>query len=181
MSGEVRRAVFLDRDGVLNRPIVRSGKPYPPAALEEFEILPDAPEGVERLRQLGFWLFVVTNQPDVARGTQRRSTVEAMHNKLRDALQLNYFYVCYHDDGDACDCRKPKPGLLLSAAAEHNISLSESYMIGDRWRDIDCGHAAACRTIFIDRGYAEKLRTQPEFRVADFRSAAGVIYAQEGV
>jgi D-glycero-D-manno-heptose 1,7-bisphosphate phosphatase len=179
MSGAVRRAVFLDRDGVLNRPVVRSGKPYPPAALDEFEILPDAFEGVELLRKLGFWLFVVTNQPDVARGAQQRSVVEAMHDKLRDALQLKYFYVCYHDDGDACDCRKPKPGLLFEAAAQHNISLPDSYMIGDRWRDIDCGHAAACKTIFIDRGYAEKLRTQPEFRVPDLRSAAGVVISRE--
>jgi D-glycero-D-manno-heptose 1,7-bisphosphate phosphatase len=180
MSAEVRRAVFLDRDGVLNRPVVRSGKPFPPATLDDFEIFPDALESVELLRKLGFLLFVVTNQPDVGRGAQQLSVVEAMHDKLRDALQLNSFYVCYHDDADNCNCRKPKPGLLIDAAADHNISLAESYMIGDRWRDIDCGHAAGCRTIFIDRGYVEKLRSQPEFRVPDLRSATGVIHSQQG-
>jgi len=180
MSRELRRAVFFDRDGVLNRPMVRSGKPYPPATLDEFEILPDAFDAVALLRKLGFELFVITNQPDVARGTQQRAVVEAMHQKLRDALGLNHFYVCYHDDGEACDCRKPKPGFLLQAAVEHHLSLPDSYMIGDRWRDVECGHAAGCKTIFIDYGYSEQLRTSPEFRVPDLRSAAGVIYSQEG-
>jgi D-glycero-D-manno-heptose 1,7-bisphosphate phosphatase len=180
MSGNIRRAVFLDRDGVLNKPVVRSGKPFPPATLGEFEILPDAREAVDLLRQLGFQLFVVTNQPDVARGTQERSIVEVMHARLRDVLLLEHFYVCYHDDSDACACRKPKPGLLINAAADHNLSLPDSYMIGDRWRDVDCGQAAACKTIFIDRGYAETLRAEPQFRASDLRSAAGVIYSEEG-
>lgn len=175
-----RRAVFLDRDGVLNRPVVRAGKPYPPASLEEFEILPDAREGVDQLRKLGFELFVVTNQPDVARGTQQRAIVDSMHDRLRHDLRLNHFYVCFHDDRDNCGCRKPKPGLLTMAAADHNLYLPESYMIGDRWRDIDCGHAAACTTIFIDRGYAEKLHARPHFTADSLLSAAGVIHSREG-
>ena len=175
-----RRAVFLDRDGVLNRAVVRGGKPYPPASVDEFEILPDAREGVSILRRLGFWMCVVTNQPDVARGTQDRVAIEAMHARLRDELGLEIFYVCYHDDKDSCGCRKPKPGLLLNAAAEHELSLPRSYMIGDRWRDVDCGHAAACTTIFIDRGYAEELRAQPDFRARDLRAAAEIISSREG-
>ena len=175
-----RRAVFLDRDGVLNRPVVRNGKPYPPATAEEFAILPGALEAVSALRQRGFWLCVVTNQPDVARGTQRRAVVESMHALLRKALPVDQIYVCYHDDADHCQCRKPRPGLLLAAAAEHNVSLAASYMIGDRWRDIDCGRAANCTTILIERGYKEPLRNQPHFRAPDLLTAAGIISSLEG-
>lgn len=176
----MRRAVFLDRDGVLNRPVVRNGKPFPPDSLEEFEILPGVPQAVSAIRNLGFRLFVVTNQPDVARGTQIRSTVEAMHSVLREQLGILDFYVCYHDDADACNCRKPLPGLLFTAAADHGISLMDSYMVGDRWRDIDCGYAAGCKTVFIDRGYAETLRRKPDFRAPDLCSAAEIIQFESG-
>src|ERR1039458_18263 len=145
VSESLRRVVFLDRDGVLNRPVVREGKPYPPASPDELEIVPEATAALAALRQAGFALYVVTNQPDVARGTQRRSIVEAMHAALRNVRPLDGFYVCYHDDADACECRKPKPGLLLTAAEEHGISLPVSYMIGDRWRDIEAGRRAGCR------------------------------------
>ena len=174
-----RRAVFLDRDGVLNRPMVRNGKPFPPDTLEQFEIVPGAWEALLELRELGFRLCVVTNQPDVARGSQQRSVVEAMHGVLRDALLLEDFYICWHDDADGCPCRKPKPGLLLAAAAEHGVSLPESYMIGDRWRDIDCGNSAGCTTIFIDAGYNENLRTAPHFRAPDLSTAARLISTKE--
>ena len=174
-----RRAVFLDRDGVINRPVVRGGKPYPPAALEELELLPGVREVLVHLRQRGFRLCVVTNQPDVARGAQRRSVVEAMHAALLAALPLDGVYVCYHDDADACNCRKPKPGLLLAAAAEQQVSLPASYVIGDRWRDIDCGHAAGCTTIWIDWGYGEALRKPPHFRARDLASASTIIFSAE--
>ncbi len=170
-----RSAVFLDRDGVLNRPLVRDGKPYPPGRLEEFELLPGVHEAIFNLRQMGLVLYVVTNQPDVARGAQQRSTVEAMHDLLRRELLLEHFYVCYHDDADNCICRKPKPGLLLKAASEHGLSLADSYMIGDRWRDVDCGHAAGCTTLFIDLGYDEALRSRPHHRVFSLSGAVDLI------
>lgn len=176
----LRRAVFLDRDGVLTRAVVRDRKPYPPAVLEEFEVLPEALGALRTLQRRGFRLYVVTNQPDVGRGTQCRSIVEEMHKILRASLPIDDFYVCYHDDADCCNCRKPKPGLLLAAAAEHEISLSESYMIGDRWRDIDCGYAAQCTTILVDRGYDEALRKQPHFRVNDLLAAVDIISFLEG-
>lgn len=156
-----RRAVFLDRDGVLNRAFVRGGKPYPPAGLDEFEVMPGAGQALVKLAQEGFLLFVVTNQPDVARGAQQRALVEAMNLSLARSLPLDGFYVCYHDDKDLCGCRKPKPGLLLTAAAEHAITLSESYMIGDRWRDIEAGQSAGCRTAWIDCGYTEPGPSRP--------------------
>ena len=176
----LRRAVFLDRDGVLNRAVIRNGKPYPPATLDEFELLPDAVSALPSLRSRGFLLCVVTNQPDVRRGTQRQSVVEAMHEVLRHHLPLDGIYVCYHDDPDGCHCRKPKPGLLIDAAAEHDICLESSYLIGDRWRDVDCGHAAQCTTILIDRGYDERLRKHPHFRAPDLVAAAAIIFSLEG-
>jgi D-glycero-D-manno-heptose 1,7-bisphosphate phosphatase len=174
-----RPAVFLDRDGVLNRPIIRNGLPFPPATLEEFELYDDVAEDCAQLKQAGFLLVVVTNQPDVGRGTQRRELVEAMHRKLRDAVpSLDAVEVCYHagaSRGEPCDCRKPKPGMLFRAAANHAIDLQRSFFIGDRWRDVDCAHAAGCRAVFIDRAYNEPLRQQPAFTVTTLGEAVIVI------
>jgi histidinol-phosphate phosphatase family protein len=150
------RAVFLDRDGVLTHALVRDGKPYAPVTLDEMEIDPTASAALATLKAAGFLLIVVTNQPDVARGTTRREAVEAMHAVLSAALPLDACFVCYHDNADACDCRKPLPGLLIQAAAQHSIDLDRSFLVGDRWRDIDAGAAAGCRTILIDRGYRER-------------------------
>jgi D-glycero-D-manno-heptose 1,7-bisphosphate phosphatase len=150
------RAVFLDRDGVLNRPVVRDGKPYPPRSLAEVEILPCVPEALADLKQAGFMTIVVTNQPDVARGTQRREVVEEIDAYLASRLPLDQVLVCYHDDRQACDCRKPAPGLILAAARQYGINLGASYMVGDRWRDIEAGQRAGCRTVFLAYGYAER-------------------------
>lgn len=170
------RAVFLDRDGVLNRALVRDGKPFPPASLAELEIAADAPAALAALKRLGFLLLVVTNQPDVARGTQTRSAVEEIHAALVAALPLDGFYVCWHDDRDACGCRKPKPGLLEAAAREHSIDLSRSFLLGDRWRDIDAGHNAGCTTVLIDHGYAEAAPSRPPHaRVQSLAEAAAWI------
>jgi D-glycero-D-manno-heptose 1,7-bisphosphate phosphatase len=173
----VRRAVFLDRDGVINRALVRQGKPYPPANLEEFEILPEVAQACALLKHAGFLLVVATNQPDVGRGTLAREAVEAIHAFMRQKLPLDRVEVCYHaGKGETeCDCRKPRPGMLLRAAGELGIDLKRSWMVGDRWRDIDCGHAAGCRTIFIDRGYAEKLRQSPDYRASNLLQAAELI------
>ena len=160
----MKRAVFLDRDGVLNRAIVRDGKPCPPANVSELEILPGVKEALRALRAKGFVLIVVTNQPDVARGTTTREAVEEINAALGAALPIDEFRTCFHDSGFGCECRKPKPGALLAAAALHNIDLSESYMIGDRWRDTEAGKRAGCKTILIDYGYQEK---QPEY--VDYR------------
>lgn len=156
-----RRAVFLDRDGVLNRAIVRNGLPNPPQSLAQVEVAPDAANALGRLRNAGFLLLVVTNQPDVARGRQSRETVEAIDAAMAAHMPLDDFLVCFHDDRDACPCRKPKPGLLLAGAERYGIYLAASYMVGDRWRDIDAGAAAGCRTVFLDFHYAERGPTNP--------------------
>jgi len=169
-------AVFLDRDGVINRPVVREGKPYPPATLAEFELLPGVEEACTRLQAAGWLLVVATNQPDVGRGTQRREEVEAMHVAMCTQLPIDRVEVCYDPgQGQSSEFRKPAPGMLLRAARELDIDLARSWMVGDRWRDIDCGAAAGCRTIFIDYGYDEKLRAQPDFRVRSLLEAAIIV------
>ncbi len=162
---EPRPAVFLDRDGVINRAELRDGKSYPPDRLEDFELLGKVPEACELLTSADYRLVVVTNQPDVTRGKQTRATVEAMHDRLRRLLPLDDIRVCYHDEADGCDCRKPSPGMLTSAARDFCIDLERSFMIGDRWRDIEAGQRAGCRCVFIDYGYREK-RPDGTFKTA---------------
>ena len=176
-NAEMRRAVFLDRDGVINRALERDCKPYPPRNLAEFEILPGVPEACAKLKGAGFLLVVATNQPDVGRGTLKQEIVEAIHDEMRRQLPLDRVEVCYHSGkGDSeCDCRKPKPGMLLRAARELGIDVAQSWMVGDRWRDVDCGHAAGCRTIFIDCGYSEELKQKPDFSARNLAGAADII------
>ena len=180
-----RRAVFLDRDGVINRVAVRNGTPHPPSHVEEFELYDDVPDGCARLKAANFLLVVITNQPDVGRGTQSRETVEAMNLKMQSALpSLDRIEVCYHAGeryGPSCDCRKPRPGLILRAAAELNIDPKTSYVIGDRWRDVDCARAAGCHAIFIQRGYKESLREAPDFIVANFNEAVTAVLRDAGL
>ena len=173
-----RRAIFLDRDGVINRPLIRDGKPFPPVSVDEFEILPGVSEACEALKRLGFLLVVATNQPDVGRGTLVREEVETVHGWLLQQLPIDCLMVCFHGGaafGDPCDCRKPQPGMLLEAAEALKIDLAKSFMIGDRWRDVDCGFNAGCQTIFIDWGYEEKLNRDPDFRARDLLGAAQLI------
>ncbi|MDP9360509.1 MAG: HAD family hydrolase [Acidobacteriota bacterium] len=165
------RAVFLDRDGVINRAIVRDGKPHPPASVDALEVLAGVPDALLRLREAGFRLIVVTNQPDVARGAQTREAVEAMHARLASELAIDDVLACYHD-GDSCDCRKPKPGALIDAAQRHGVELERSFMIGDRWRDIEAGQRAGCRCLFVDNGYHEQQPDAPFVRVPSLAAAA---------
>jgi D-glycero-D-manno-heptose 1,7-bisphosphate phosphatase len=157
----LRPAVFLDRDGVLNVAEVRDGKPYPPVSLAAMKIVPEAPQCLEMLRKAGFLLVVVTNQPDIARGTQTRTAVDEIHAALRTAMPLDAIYVCPHDGAEGCPCRKPKPGMLLDAARDLGIDLPRSFMVGDRWRDVEAGQRAGCRTVFLDFGYTEKAPEAP--------------------
>lgn len=168
----MRRAVFLDRDGVINRVHIRDGKPYPPADLKEMEILPGVPEAMDRLRKAGFLLIVVTNQPDVARGRQTVERAEAMNRSLAGPLGLDALYVCYHDDEDGCECRKPLPGMLLKAAKEFDLDLKTSYIVGDRWRDIEAGRRCGCTTLLVDYGYTEERAVHPDHRVGSLAEAA---------
>jgi len=151
----VRKAVFLDRDGVLLRAVVRYGKPYSAADCEAMELLPGVVEACSALRAAGFLLVVVTNQPDVARGRLDLAVLSAMHEALVTRIPLDAVLFCPHDDADRCTCRKPAPGLLHEAARRFGIVLGGSVMVGDRWRDIEAGRRAGCRTVLVDGDYDE--------------------------
>ncbi len=174
----VRRAVFLDRDGVINEAVLRDGKPYPPPSVTQVRIAEDAGRALGRLKSMGFRLAVVTNQPDVARGTQAREAVEAINEFLAARLPLDAFYVCYHDEADNCACRKPRPGLILDAARALDVDPASGFVIGDRWRDIAAGRAAGCRTVWIDRAYAEPAPVEYDFRAESLSAAVDWIVSQ---
>jgi len=174
------RAVFLDRDGVLNRAPVRDGRPQSVVSVEEVELLPGVPEACAMLRDAGFSLIVVTNQPEVARGRVSQDAVEAIHEFLRARLPLDEVRVCYHDDAEGCNCRKPKPGMLLEAARDRGVDLARSFMVGDRWRDIEAGRRAGCKTVFIDYGYDELRPEEMDFKADSLLSAAKWILSARG-
>jgi D-glycero-D-manno-heptose 1,7-bisphosphate phosphatase len=173
------RAVFLDRDGVINRAVLRGGLPYPPQSAQDLEILPGVAEALGLLKSAGFALVVVTNQPDVARGVQTREGVETIHAVLRATLPLDGVKVCYHDDADRCSCRKPAPGMILEAAKELDVDLGRSYMVGDRWKDIEAGQRAGTTTILIENEYLEKKPGKAAARVGSLREAADWILERE--
>lgn len=175
----LKQAVFFDRDGVLNEAVIRDGKPYPPASADALRVTPGAAAGLGRLRSAGLPLVVVTNQPDVARGAQHRAAVDAIHERLRRELPIDYVLSCFHDDADGCACRKPKPGLILEGAARCGADPGRSFLVGDRWRDIEAGQAAGCKTVWIDRGYRERgPAAPPDARVATLDEAVAWILQQ---
>lgn len=170
-------AVFLDRDGTLNVQVVRDGKPFAPERLEDFRLYDAVPEACLALKQAGFILVVATNQPDVGRGLVRREVIEAMHSRLLELIPAIDRVEVSYDPGRGEDAprRKPAPGMLLDSARELGIELSQSWMVGDRWRDVECGQRAGVRTVFIDYGYLEECKVQPDFTVRNFREAVEVI------
>jgi D-glycero-D-manno-heptose 1,7-bisphosphate phosphatase len=170
-----RPAVFLDRDGVLNEVELRDGTPHPPVKTEQMRLLPGVVEACHRLRDLGFALVVVTNQPDIARGKQTREEVDQMHDVLRDRLPLDEIVVCAHDDADDCACRKPRPGMILDAAARLGLDLAASVCVGDRWRDVEAAKGAGVTAVFVDRGYSERRPTDADVVVASLPDALAFI------
>jgi D-glycero-D-manno-heptose 1,7-bisphosphate phosphatase len=176
----MKRAVFLDRDGVLNAVVLRDGTPHPPDGVNEVEILPGVAEALERLRAGGFALIVVTNQPDIARGTQTAAGVAAINAYLAERLGVDEFCICPHDDGDGCECRKPKPGLIVEAARRRGIDLAGSFMVGDRAGDVLAGAAAGCRTLLVSRAYSKQETCRPDYIVGGLAEAAAVILGPAG-
>jgi D-glycero-D-manno-heptose 1,7-bisphosphate phosphatase len=176
----IRSAVFLDRDGVLNEALVRNGKPYPPRDLSELVITRDAGAALQALKHEGFLLIVVTNQPDVARGTVSRADIDKINARLSAILPLDAIEVCEHDDAVECDCRKPKPGMILRAREKFCVDLADSFMVGDRWRDIEAGRRAGCRTVLIGEGYGEAFPWAPTIKLPSLPGAASWIIQQHG-
>jgi len=173
------RAVFLDRDGVINRSKVRGGKPYAPRHLDDFRLLPGVSKSVDALKRAGFLVVVVTNQPDIGNGLVEASIVEAMHARLRSRVAVDDIRICPHRQDAGCSCRKPKPGMLLAAARQWNIDLKISYMVGDRASDIVAGKAAGCYTLLINRHYSEPLLNAPERTVRSLPAAVRFILSRK--
>ena len=167
----------MDRDGVINEVNLVDGVPRPPKSMVDLVLLPDVIKSLNQLKNANYYLAVITNQPDVARGHIAKNEVDKINQYLLSILPLDVICCCYHDDVDLCNCRKPKPGAILKLAREQNLDLSSSYMIGDRWRDIDAGGYAGCRTIMIDYGYAEKPRSifLPNYKVGSLAEACKII------
>lgn len=151
----MKKAVFFDRDGIINEAIIKNGKPYSPKNLDEFKFVKGIGSLIWNLTKKRFFIFVITNQPDVARGTQTKKEIKKIHNKIKDDLFVDKIYTCFHDDKDNCKCRKPKSGMILKSAKEFNIDLKNSWVIGDRLKDVLAGINAGCKTIFVDYGYEE--------------------------
>jgi D-glycero-D-manno-heptose 1,7-bisphosphate phosphatase len=184
-TGARRPAVFLDRDGVLNRAVVVDGTPRAPRSAAELEVIPSAVEACAQLRAAGYVLVVVTNQPDVARGTDTLESVEAINREVGRQTGVHEFEVCFHDDADDCDCRKPRPGMLTRATARLDLDLARSFMVGDRWRDVEAGQRAGCGTVFVDRRYSERQPDRPDVVVGELveavpRMIAANVLAEEG-
>lgn len=173
-----RRAVFLDRDGVLVEAIVHANRACAPVTLEEFRLVAGAAAQVERLRDAGLLPVVFTNQPEVARGILDAGTLARMHDRLRAAMPVADILVCPHDDADACGCRKPRPGMLRVAAERWGVDLARSFAVGDRWRDIDAGRAVGCYTILLERPYSEC--PVVDARVPELKEAVDLILSQAG-
>jgi D-glycero-D-manno-heptose 1,7-bisphosphate phosphatase len=179
MCRKPNKAVFLDRDGVINEALVIDGKPYPPPSLGEFEIRPKVKEALEILSDAGYLNIIVTNQPDVRTGKQSREVVDSFHAKLKKELPIHDVFVCFHIDQDNCDCRKPKPGMLLEAARQWSVDMSLSHMVGDRWKDIEAGKSAGCTTYWLPGGYIELAPESPDFVVGSLFEASQLIVERE--
>jgi D-glycero-D-manno-heptose 1,7-bisphosphate phosphatase len=176
-SGKIhfRSAVFLDRDGVINQSKVIAGKPYAPRSFEDFKLMPYTAECVDRLCKAGYVVIVVTNQPDIGNGHITKKTVNMMHNKLLSKTKISEIIMCPHSQEEGCNCRKPKPQMILKGAEKFNITLSDSYIVGDRSSDIQAGQVAGCKTIFIERYYKEKKPQKPDVKVYSLKSATKYI------
>ncbi len=172
-----RPAVFLDRDGVLIEAAVIDGIPHPPPSVAEVRVIASSVEACRQLREAGFALVVATNQPDVARGTETVEGVHAINEVISRQIDIDEFVECIHDDADECQCRKPKPGMLLAAAQRLGLDLTRSYMVGDRWKDVEAGHRAGCVTVFVDRGYTERQPDNPDLVVSELAEAVPGIVA----
>ena len=177
-----RPAVFLDRDGVLNRALVIDGKPYSPMQVSEFRLLPGVAETCDRLAAAGLPIIVVTNQPEVARGRLSMDVLDDMHAELWKRLSVTEIVVCPHDNADGCTCRKPLPGMIIDAADRHHIDRSRSVMVGDRASDINAGHAAGCMTIRIGNGYVDEANCEPDGHADSLQQALSLIlqFTKEG-
>ena len=169
----MQKAIFFDRDGIINKTVLRNGKPCSPRTLEEFIILEEAKETVKILKDAGYKIVIITNQPDIARGLMRVEDLRKMHNITKEILCPDRILYCPHDDTDNCKCRKPKPGMIIKAATELNINLNKSFVIGDTWKDIKAGKAAGCKTFLVNTPYNKEVKS--DYRIKNLKEAIEII------
>ncbi len=165
----MNKAIFLDRDGVINKVIIKDNKPFSPRTFEEFKLFSDILNPLKYLKKAGFLIFIITNQPDIARGLMKESELNKMHETIKNTLPIDEIVVCPHDDADNCNCRKPKPGMLFYLAEKWKVNLKKSYLIGDTWKDMEAGKTADCITILIDTVYNQDVKC--DYRVKDLNEA----------
>ncbi len=175
LSKTLTKTIFLDRDGVINQPHIIDGKSYAPHSIKDFTLIAGVEEALKELKAAGFLIFVVTNQPDVGKGICNQSDIEEIHDFLLNHLPIDDVFVCYHTDEDQCDCRKPLPGLLNQAAQQYPVDFNNSFLVGDRWKDIEAGQYMGCITMFIDYGYAEKKPKHMDYTIQSLFEAKNII------
>tara|TARA_B100001250_G_C19474946_1_gene646163 strand:+ start:174 stop:692 length:519 start_codon:yes stop_codon:yes gene_type:complete len=171
----MKKAIFLDRDGVLNNVNINNGKPFSPSSFKDFKLLPNVKSTIKKFKLLNYLCIVITNQPDISRGKISKNEVIKMNNFLKKQIEIDDLFVCYHDDDDKCECRKPKPGLLFFAKKKWGIDFEKSYLIGDREKDIFAGNLAGCKTIFIDNDYGEKKPSSQNFTITSLEQSLKII------
>jgi len=175
MKNIKKKAVFLDRDGVINEVIYRDGseKPSSPWDFEEFRLIPGIKRSLEELNKMGFYLFVISNQPDISRGLVKEGTTERINNIISEELPITEIRVCPHDDYHNCNCRKPKPGMIFELSKKWKIDLEESFLIGDNWKDIEAGKSAGLTCIIIDMAYNKSV--DADYRAEKIEKAVELI------
>jgi len=169
------KALFWDRDGVLNKIIMRDGKPSSPWRIEEFEILPDVKRCLEKTKEMGFLNIVFTSQPDISRGFLKTEELEKMHRIISKTLSVDEIKFCPHDDKDNCECRKPKPGLIVEAVKKWSIDLDKSYVVGDSWKDIKAGKSVGCKTFLLRKKYNKDYKEDYDFEINSLKQMVEII------
>ena len=170
-----KKAVFLDRDGVINEVIFRDNvKPIAPWSIEEFKLCDGITEPLRELKNSGYLLFVVSNQPDISKGLIDIQVVQQMNDIIASQFPIKKVVFCPHEDRHNCSCRKPKPGMLIKLAEEFGVDLKRSYMIGDNWKDIVAGEAAGCKTILIKRAYNKTVNA--DYSVQSLQKITNIIH-----
>jgi D-glycero-D-manno-heptose 1,7-bisphosphate phosphatase len=170
------KAIFFDRDGVLNKTLLKNGKPYAPRNIKDFKIISDAYSILSYLKSLNYLMFVVTNQPDVGNGYMDKIIVEEMHEMILDQLPIQEIFTCYHSQKDNCSCRKPKTGMLEKAHKKFNLNIKDCFIVGDRFSDIEAGQKFKFQTVMIGTGYGEKPLAKPDFNIDKLEDLRSIIF-----
>lgn len=169
----MKKAIFFDRDGTLIKTnLSKKNTPIAIKTIKELKIFSSVPSILKKLKN-DYLIFIITNQPDVGRKKNTKKNVKKINDYLLKTLPITKIYTCYCSTNN-CKYRKPKPGMILKASKEYNLDLKKSFVIGDRFKDINAGRAANCKTIFIDKNYNEKIKKKPLFVINNFKEISKI-------